>query len=166
MTASTVNAGPVNSSGLTSFSFAKKQMRKQKYADEVLGLVPFSQTIEIPTTSSDEADDEYFFFTFPKKAYLVDLQVTAEALDGHATPTVVFDVISETSGGTETVLINDTTVGQAGGSDRLDADGGHLLRDVSLQKLGIKIETGAATAQAGDVTLKGFFWAGDINTIA
>jgi len=160
--ATTVNADAVNA--YTAYALAKKEVRKQKLLDDkARGLFAFTTTAEVPTTSLDTQNDEYFFFTFPAQTncYLVALEVTTDDLDAHATPALVFDVNIENAAGTEVTLINNTTIGQGGGSDLLDADGGHILRDVTGQKLGIKIVTIAATAAEGTVTLKGLFWAGD-----
>ena len=162
MAAGTTNKAPVNA--YTFYSIASRQARLERLPDETpRGVFAFSTgAVDIATTNVDDAADQVFFLTFPGKAYLMDLQVTAEDLDDGTD--LVFDVIVENSAGTEVVLINDTTIGQAGGSDRLDADG-HLLRDVSNQMLGIKIVTAAGTPAAGAITLKGVVWLGDLPSI-
>lgn len=109
--------------------------------------------ISVPTTSSDGAADEYFVITFPANCRLIELLYTSAVRDTGATPALVEDVIVENSAGTEVVLINDTTVGQAGGSDDLDANLRYL--DVSGMKLGVKVVTGGATPAAGNIRFRG-----------
>lgn len=123
------------------------------------GLFAFdsgSQTVA--ATNTETQDDELFVLQFPDGAYLVDLQVEFSDLDTGAN--LIVDTIVETSGGTETVLITGTNP-QSAVKDELDANAGHLLRDVGGQYLGFKVTTGAAGgAQAGTVRYKGLIWIG------
>lgn len=117
----------------------------------------------VATTNVDDAGDALFTFQFPADCYLYDLQVTVTDLDSDGSAALVFDVITSTtgaSGGTEVVLINDTTIGQAGGSDELDRNGGLMLSDVSEKYLGIKVATASATAAAGTIRFKGIIHIG------
>lgn len=160
-----MTATTATSSKATAHNFREYLMRntrtRKRTNDMPHGIYAFTFEAEVPTASLDEAGDEYRLGYFPSNynIYLVDLQVTTDDLDAHATPTAVFDVILD-DGSNEVVLINDSTVMQGGGSDRLDADGGHLLRLVSGSWIGTKMATGAATAAAGTVTLKGLVYVG------
>lgn len=160
-----MTATTATSSKATQYNFREYLLRNtktRKLTNELPhGVYAFTFEAEVPTTSTDEADDEYRLGYFPNNynIYLVDLQVTTDDLDTNATPTAVFDVITD-DGSSEVVLINDSTVMQGGGSDRLDADGGHLLRQVDGKWIGIKMATEAATPAAGTVTLKGLVYVG------
>lgn len=119
-----------------------------------------SGALTVATTAIDETNDEHFGLKFPGDTYLIDLQATATDMDtGNA---VVLDVIVEDDAGTEVVLINASTIGQGAGSDELDADGGHLLRDISNHFLGFKVETLATTPVAGTIRYKGLVWRGNL----
>lgn len=158
-------ASTATSSKATLYNFREYLLRntrdRKRPGDLPRGVYAFTFEAEVPTTSTDEQDDEYRLGYFPENynIYLVDLQVTTDDLDTHATPTAVFDVNID-DGSTEVTLINNSTVMQGGGSDRLDTDGGHLLRSVSGNWLGIKMVTAAATPAAGTVTLKGLVYVG------
>ena len=146
-------------------SFWRKIMQQTRYGYSVPldpgGLYAFDTgAATVAATNTETADDELFVLQFPDGAYLVNLQVTLTDLDSHGTPTLVLDHIVENAAGTEVVLISGSTVGQAAGSDELDANGGHLLRDVGGMYLGFKVSTGAATAAAGTVRYKGLIWIG------
>ena len=117
-----------------------------------------SQTVA--ATNTETAADELFSLVFPGDCFLIGLQVQVSDLDSNGAPAIVFDVNAQTSAGVNTTLINDTTIGQAGGYDELDANVGAYLLDVSNQKLGFKIVTGAATAVAGTVRYKGLVYIG------
>jgi len=128
-----------------------------------VGLFAFDSGADtVAATNTETAGDELFTIKFPDETYLLSLQVTASVLDSNGIPALVFDTIVEDSAGSETVLINDSTIGQAGGSDELDANAGHILRDVSNQYLGFKVATGAATAAAGTIRYKGLVWMGPL----
>lgn len=121
----------------------------------------------LAATNVDDADDAKFTFQFPDNCYIYDLQATVTDLDGDAAPALVFDVITSTtgaSGGTEVVLINDSDAGQAGGSDELDRNSGHMFRDVSGLYLGIRVVTPAATPAAGTIRFKGIIHVGSLIT--
>lgn len=158
-------ASTATSSKATQYNFREYLLRntrdRKRPGDLPRGVYAFVFEAEVPTTSLDDANDEYRLGYFPENynIYLMDLQVTTDDLDTGATPAAVFDVILD-DGSSEVVLINDSTVMQGGGSDRLDADGGHLLRLVSGSWIGTKMATGAATASAGTVTLKGLVYVG------
>lgn len=139
--------------------FMQDARRKNAVPLDPQGFYAFNtgaQTVE--ATNVETAADALFVFQFPNDCYLYDLQVTITDIDTDGSPAAVFDVLTSTtgaSGGTEVVLINDSTIGQAGGSDELDRNSGHMFRDVSGLYLGIKMATGAATAAAGTITFKG-----------
>lgn len=128
-----------------------------------VGLYAFDTGAQtVAATNTETANDLLFTFQFPNDCYLYDLQVTVTDLDSGAN--LVFDVITSdtgASGGTEVVLINDTSIGQTGGSDELDRNNGLMLSDVSGLYLGIKVGTGAAAgAQAGTIRFKGLLHMG------
>lgn len=107
----------------------------------------FGDSFTIPTTSIDDANDIYRLYKFPGGAYLTDLRVTASDADTHATPTLVFDVVvTDSADVVKDTLINDTTIGQAGGTARM-ADTG-LGQFVGDRFLAVKIATGSATGAA------------------
>jgi len=164
MAAGTQNLSSVNA--YTFASIAKRQMRDERLPDDHLrGSFSFTTGARtVAATNTETEADELFVLTFPEKCYLEHLLVTITDVDTNATPTLVFDVIVENSAGTEVVLINDATIGQAGGTDELDAN--LFLTDVSEKKLGIKVVTGSATAAAGTITFKGRVWLGNLPTIA
>ena len=162
MTASTV------ASTIANAEIFKDQMQRRTASRKLAGRNPnglyaFSYSVEIPTTSIDEQDDEYRIVYFPARynMYLVDMQATCDDLDSHATPTLVLDFDLD-DGTTETTLIDDSTIGQGGGSDRMDADGGHLLRACNGFYIGTKVVTAAATAVSATVTIKGLVYVGDL----
>lgn len=160
-------AGTAYSSIANAESFYRKAKRitaVQKNPNlRPVGVYAFDSGADtVATTNTETADDELFTLKFPDETYLISLQATATDLDSNVAPALVFDVIVEDSAGTEVVLINDTTIGQAGGSDELDANSGHILRDVSNHYLGFKVGTGAATAAAGTIRYKGLVWIGPL----
>ena len=138
----------------------RRLMQETRYANNVpldpKGLFAFDTGAQtVAATNTDDVGDALFTFQFPNDCYLYDLQVTVTDMD--AGTDLVLDVITSdtgASGGTEVVLINDTTIGQAGGSDELDRNLGYMLKDVSGLYLGIK--TGVAgSGVAGTVRFKG-----------
>lgn len=119
----------------------------------------------VATTNIDDAGDAVFFVQFPSNTYLIDLQYTFTDVDDATA--FVWDAVTSTtgaSGGTEVVLINNSTAGQAAGSDELDRNAGHFLRDVSNLYLGFKVDTASGTPAAGTLTIKGLVYIGDIVT--
>jgi len=162
MTATTVTLSSANTSVFGNELKTYTRKRKLPNADPQ-GVFPFSVTTEIATTSIDETDDEVYLIYFPSNydIYLLDLEMTVDDLDTHATPTLVLDLNMDT-GSAEVTLINDTTIGQGGGSDKLDLDGGHYLRSLSGNYLATKVVTGAATAATGTVTVKGMVYVGKL----
>lgn len=109
----------------------------------------------IPTTSLDTIGDEFFAFRMPPNCRLYSLQVIGTDMDSNATPTLVVDVIAETAAGVETVLINDSTVGQSATvSDELDLGLGLVGIDLSGQKIGTRVVTTSATPVAGTYTYR------------
>lgn len=81
--------------------------------------------------------------------YLMGLWVNLTDVDTHATPTHAADFMAGS-----TVLISGSTIGQAGGSDDLDAN--LFLPGTDIQGLDIKMKstTGAATAAAGTLKVR------------
>lgn len=158
-------ASTATSSRATLYNFREYLLRntrtRKKPGDLPHGVYAFIFEAEVPTTSTDEQNDEYRLGYFPDdyNIYLMDLQVTADDMDTHATPTAVFDVNLD-DGSSEVTLINNSTVMQGGGSDELDADAGHVLRSVSGNWLVVKMVTAGATPAAGTVTLKGLVYVG------
>jgi len=118
----------------------------------------------VATTNIDDIGDAMFFVQFPANTYLLDLQYTWSDVDSASL--FQWDGVTSTtgaSGGTEVTLISNSTVGRTAGSDELDADQGHFMRDVSNLYLGFKVDA-AATAVAGTLTIKGLVYIGDVVT--
>lgn len=118
--------------------------------------------VSVATTNADDVGDEVFVLYFPANTVLLNLFYTTT--DRDSATALVEDVIVETgltAGGTETVLINDTTIGQTGSSVGLDA----LLKytDVSNKKLGIRVVTAAGTPVAGTIRFRGEILQGAID---
>lgn len=139
---------------------------RQNVKNDPGGIFGFSTGAQtVATTNIDDADDAMFFIQFPNNTYLLNLQYTWTDVD--SATAFVWDAVTSTtgaSGGTEVVLINDSTTGQAAGSDELDANAGHVLRDVSNLYLGFRVVTAAGTPVAGTVTIKGTVLIGDLVT--
>lgn len=122
-------------------------------------------TVSLATTNIDNADDGVVFYQFPSAAYLWDLSVYATDMDTNATPTLVFDVgIGDSDGAVDTVLINDTTIGQGAGRDDLDATVQKWV-NCSSKYLMIDIVTAAATAAAGTLTVS-FIYTENLHTLS
>src|SRR5690606_23045464 len=91
-----MTATTATSSKATAYNFREHLMRNTKTRKQPgalpHGIYAFTFEAEVPTASLDEADDEYRLGYFPSNynIYLVDLQVTTDDLDAHATPTAVF----------------------------------------------------------------------------
>lgn len=104
-------------------------------------------------TTDLQSDDLVKLYKFPPGAYLTDLRITASDMDTNATPALVFDIVTVNDADSiDVVVINDSTIGQGGGSDRIDdAAVGEFVGDKWLAFDGV---TNAATGAAG--TLKVF----------
>lgn len=112
--------------------------------------IPFSYGDEatLATTSLDEAADTVRLCLFPPGSYINDFRGTITDVDTNATPTIVYDVVTLTSANVVVdVLVNDSTNGQGGGTDRIA--NAAVYKFVGDLYLGLKIVTGAATAAAG-----------------
>lgn len=124
----------------------------------------------ILSTQTNDVNDRTLLFQFPAKygaVYIEDLAVTVStALDAHATPTVVFSILTYDTADLD-VYIATTTIGQAGGTKELDAATGFKYKkDVSGKYLCLKITTGSATAQAGVVRVRGKIYVGSPITLS
>lgn len=104
----------------------------------------FGDNFTIPTTSADDANDIYRLWKLPAGAYVIDGRITATDGDTNATPTMVFDLVTTDSADVvKDTLINDTTIGQGGGTARFaDTAFGQFAGD---RYLAIKVGAGAAT---------------------
>jgi hypothetical protein len=103
-------------------------------------LIQYSRTLTAAEVANfDGAGDYLELFTFPPNTYLEAYNVTVPDMDAHATPAVTLDVMAGS-----TVLTNDSTTGQAGGTIKSALTG---ITDVSDTVFKLKIETGPATAQ-------------------
>lgn len=145
------------------FNKVKRISNLRMLPSQPQGLYAFTRTEAISTGSLDDIGDKVVFLKFPDQCRLVDLQITSDDLDTDGSPTIRLDVQVRNAAGTEVVLINSSQAAVAGTSDRLDEDGGHLLRDVSNQFLEIEVEAVSATPAAGNVTLSGIVLIGEAN---
>lgn len=162
MAAATRTASTANAQSLVA------QLQREKREDTGFQWLPegfyvFERVVSLLTTNLDDANDEVYLALMPLNTYLVHLQVTMTDVDTHATPTLVFDINTD-DGSTEVTLIDGSTIGQGGGSDELDANGGHYLRDISGKYIALKVATGTATGAAGTITLKMMVWRGTLPT--
>jgi hypothetical protein len=117
-------------------------------------------TTELAATQVDFAADATNLFLFPDKAYLWSpIYVDVDDLDTGAG--LVWDlVVEDTDGSNAVVLIDDSTVGQAAGTDVSDDEQADLLRDVSGKYLRLEIATAAATPVAGTFRVRFAYFAG------
>ena len=154
-------ATTVNSSSVNSKAFQNKLNKVANYRgaapNRPAGLYAFdTQDMTIVAAQAGDAGDEFFFFTAPGNCKLVEIEYTSSDRDSNVSPTLVEDVISETAAGVETILVTGATSGQAGTvSAMLDRTTEMFMKDISGQKIGLKVTTGAATAAAGTGRLKG-----------
>ena len=156
MVATTVTQKYVSDKGL--FRLVQNKSRSLKYPNEVDG---FSYIVKltsetIATTSIDEAADTVEFFTFPEGAKLEALLVDFGDLDSGAG--LVVDIQADS-----TVLINNSTAGQTGAVDELDA--GLQFTDVGGMTLKMVVDTQASTAVAGTVVIYAKFYMGSFLTL-
>lgn len=104
------------------------------------------QTITLATADLDAADSTDIL-VFPQHCYLTGLLIKVTELDT-GVDAITFDVKVDTD-----VLINESTVGQAGGNDELDANLDPAILDVSGSTLKFVVSTGPGTANAAGGTL-------------
>lgn len=147
MAASTQNSTSV---GTRIFLNNLALVRNAANLQQDVGLAEFSVTKSIPTLYGDDVNDEYFVFTAPDNCRLWQLRYVVSGAGLDTGTTLVEDVIAENSAGTEIVLINDTTISQAGGAITLD--NARIGTDVSNMKIGLKVDT-AATGLATGITV-------------
>jgi hypothetical protein len=124
-----------------------------------VALNPFRNTVTVATTQIDEVGDDVLLYgPFPAGSYFLvpSLLVTASAIDSHGTPTAVVDFgIGDSDGVIDTVLINDSDIGQSGGTDYPDAATAFGLVDVGGKYLICTVVTAPATAAAGTILATG-----------
>lgn len=118
-----------------------------------LGLFEFDSGSITSASTQHQQDDIIYAFTFPDNCRLVDLVYISGDKDSDGSPAIVEDVVLTDTAGSHVVIINDTTVGQAGGTALIDT--AKKFVDCSNQKLGVKIVTSAATSQASTIRFKG-----------
>ncbi len=135
----------------------------------VQGLIPFSHQVAIATTSIDEAGDDVLLFKFPPNSFIKanDLDVEFDDLDTNGTPTLVVDIgVGDSDGVIDTVIINNSTGPQTGADDVADAStAGNYWVDCSDKYLIMTVVTAAATAAAGDVTVRGTYAVGLVEAV-
>lgn len=131
---------------------AAVERKAEVFENTPLSVVLLQFVVSVKTTNIDDAADEVLIAYFPGETYLLALAITATDMDTDATPALVFD-INRDDLTTETTLINNTTIGQGGGSDDLDADGGHMGRWLTDSYLSMKTVTAADTPAAGTLTV-------------
>lgn len=101
-------------------------------------LLSYSRTLTAAEVGDFNASGDFLeFFTFPANTYLSSAKVTVPDMDTHATPLITLDLLLDA-----TVLVNDSTAGQAGGTIEYSRAG---LLDASAGLLKLKIETVAST---------------------
>jgi len=167
MAASIVTGVSANSSVFTRQLEAAQRKRVTSHPMRPVGFYPFESTTAIATTSLDDVNDEVYLVKFPENCYLLgsSLVVTATDMDTNATPTLVFDINIDT-GLSESTMVNNSTIGQAGGTDYSEATGiPEGLIDVGGDYLGMKVVTAAATGAAGTITVQGIVYVGSFLAI-
>jgi hypothetical protein len=140
-----------SANGIYKASAAKERFRASRGPGLAWGVKTYKQVIALVAGDLD-ASDETPVFAFPDNTYLLRLDVKSTDLDTDGTPAVLLDFITEDSAGTEVVLINDSTIGQAGGNDELDTNLDPSARDVSNKSIKLKVATAPDAAQAGTLT--------------
>lgn len=124
----------------------KQRFQAQKGPGYFTGTRVLKQTIALAVADLDAADSTPIL-VFPPRAYLLGLRVKLTDVDGGAgAPT--FDVKSGS-----TVLISESTIGLAGGSDEMDLDIDPTLLDVAGQTLSYAQVVAPTTPAAGTLTV-------------
>ena len=118
------------------------------------------------STSTDDAGDVIRALQVPFGFKLVSLQIVSTAEVDTGGNALVFDVTAETEAAVHTTLISGCTVGQgATDKDDLDANSGHLLRDIGASYISLKITTPATgNAGTGALRVKALGYMGDLVT--
>ena len=111
------------------------------------GAKIIKQVVSLASTDLQNGDS-VDILTFPGRCFLTGLWIKITDVDTNGTPALTFDIRADSD-----VLINNSTAGQAGGNDQLDADLDPVLLDVSGSVLKFVPETSAATAAAGTLTV-------------
>ena len=112
------------------------------------GKLYITKTATIPTTSM-QANEQTEFFYFPEKFLLTRLVLISEDLgasDG------VIDLQVRNAAGTKVVLVNDSTITVAGGTEELDVTI-VLPLDVGGKVLDIEFVTAMTTPAEGDISI-------------
>lgn len=132
------------------------------------GMTPYWGKHTAATTSLDDAGDDILLFLFPGSPYTAylpnspsGLVVQMADLDTGSAAIKSDYGLGDDDGVIDTVLINDTTIAQAGGADQLDAN---LDLSPWITATGLylihTIVTAAATAAAGDISFGGVYASG------
>lgn len=141
-------------------------------------LKVYANTVEVATTSLDEADDRVMVLALPGNARLIDLVIFNDDLDSNGSPTLTADiglfygdgVAGKTAGAAIvdnvfataiTTLQAANTAGVRVGYEALNIDKigkplyeiGGLTLDPGMVYIGLSVANAAATAAAGTVTL-------------
>lgn len=130
------------------------QKRKTKDHNERLapnGLFYIEKDCPVLAADLDLQDDETYLIQFPDVCYLMAGSVTVTDMDS-GVAALVFD-INVDDGSTEQTVINDSTIGQGGGSAAFSNTKVPGM-DVGGQYLALKVVTAAGTAAAGTVTVR------------
>jgi hypothetical protein len=152
--ATDTNAAYANKAAL-SRALRKNQIARGQKPTKPSGLFVIERAIPVAATNVETANDELYLLQFPDgNVRLLNLRITATDLDTDGSPALVFSIKTETTGGTEVTLISGSTIGQAGGSDDLDANTPLASLDVGGEYLIMDVSTGAATAAAGTLTVQ------------
>ena len=132
-----------------------RALQKRKTRDHNERLTPngvyFINREDIPVLAADlnGIGDETYLIKFPSPCYLLSGSVTVTDMDTGGAPALVFDINID-DGTTEQTVVNDSAIGQAGGSASFSNTKLPGL-DVGGQYLALKVGTAAATAAAGTV---------------
>ena len=110
------------------------------------GYKILKQTVSLAATDLQNGDS-VDILVFPQDCYLQGLRIKATELDT-GVDALTFDIRVDSD-----VLINNSTIGQGGGSDEMDSNIDPTLLDVSGSTLKFVPETSAGLGAAGTLTV-------------
>ena len=104
-------------------------------------------------TANPTANDYLQMVPVPKGAKIVDVILTSTDIDTNGTPTVAMTVGDQDGTPSDNRYITTSTIGQAGGVARLNAQGGHLYTFAADGTIDVKFTTASATFASGTITM-------------